>query len=38
MEQISFSGLDLVTSIQIAIMALGVVCAVFLLLKIWKNK
>jgi|GEM_PF-3456857 len=38
MKQISFLAIDLVMSVQLVVMVLGVVCAVYLLFKIWKNK
>jgi len=38
MKKISFLAIDLVFTIQLVVMVLGIVCAVYLLFKIWRNK
>ena len=38
MKQITFVAFDLVMSVQLVVMFLGIVCVVYLLLKMWKNK
>jgi hypothetical protein len=38
MKQLSFFAIDLVMSVQLVVTALGIVCAIYLLLKMWKNK
>jgi hypothetical protein len=38
MKKIPFLAIDLVLTLQSIVMVLGTVCAVYLLIKIWRNK
>lgn len=38
MKQISFLAIELVLAIQVVVMVIGAVCAVYLLFKMWRGK